>query len=115
MAVLLDATIARMILVPATMELLGDRNRWLPRWLDRLLPRRRPAGRPTGVSRLCRSGATGVAGLGALEAVVVAAVVLPVALLGATVVGVGMECGRPGTRRPACRSRERCSGGRGSR
>ena len=27
-----------MLLVPATMELLGDRNWWLPRWLDRLLP-----------------------------------------------------------------------------
>ncbi len=26
-----------MLLVPATMELLGDRNWWLPRWLDRLL------------------------------------------------------------------------------
>jgi RND superfamily putative drug exporter len=38
-AVLLDATIVRMLLVPATMELLGDRNWWLPRWLDRLLPR----------------------------------------------------------------------------
>ena len=38
-AVLLDATIVRMILVPATMELLGSRNWWLPRWLDRLLPR----------------------------------------------------------------------------
>jgi RND superfamily putative drug exporter len=37
-AVLLDATIVRMLLVPATMELLGDRNWWLPRWLDRLLP-----------------------------------------------------------------------------
>jgi putative drug exporter of the RND superfamily len=37
-AVLLDATIVRMMLVPATMELLGDRNWWLPRWLDRLLP-----------------------------------------------------------------------------
>jgi putative drug exporter of the RND superfamily len=36
--VLVDATIVRMILVPATMELLGDRNWWLPRWLDRLLP-----------------------------------------------------------------------------
>jgi putative drug exporter of the RND superfamily len=29
----------RMVLVPATMELLGDRNWWLPRWIDRLLPR----------------------------------------------------------------------------
>jgi RND superfamily putative drug exporter len=37
-AVLLDATVVRMLLVPATMELLGDRNWWLPGWLDRLLP-----------------------------------------------------------------------------
>ena len=38
-AVLLDATLVRMVLVPATMELLGERNWWIPRWLDRLLPR----------------------------------------------------------------------------
>ncbi|MGH9222885.1 MAG: MMPL family transporter [Acidimicrobiales bacterium] len=38
-AVLLDATVVRMVLVPATMELLGDRNWWLPRWLDKVLPR----------------------------------------------------------------------------
>jgi RND superfamily putative drug exporter len=37
-AVFLDATIVRMLLVPATMELLGDRNWWLPPWLGRLLP-----------------------------------------------------------------------------
>jgi RND superfamily putative drug exporter len=37
-AILLDATIVRMLLVPATMELLGDRNWWLPRWLGRVLP-----------------------------------------------------------------------------
>jgi RND superfamily putative drug exporter len=37
-AILLDATIVRMLLVPATMELLGDRNWWLPGWLDRWLP-----------------------------------------------------------------------------
>jgi RND superfamily putative drug exporter len=37
-AVFLDATVVRLVLVPATMELLGDRNWWLPRWLDRLLP-----------------------------------------------------------------------------
>jgi RND superfamily putative drug exporter len=37
-AILLDATIVRLLLVPATMELLGDKNWWLPRWLDRLLP-----------------------------------------------------------------------------
>jgi putative drug exporter of the RND superfamily len=38
-AVLLDATLVRMVLVPATMELLGERNWWIPRWLDRRLPR----------------------------------------------------------------------------
>jgi len=38
-AVFIDATIVRMLLVPATMELLGDRNWWLPKWLDKLLPR----------------------------------------------------------------------------
>jgi RND superfamily putative drug exporter len=32
-AILIDATIVRMVLVPATMELLGDRNWWFPRWL----------------------------------------------------------------------------------
>jgi RND superfamily putative drug exporter len=37
-AILLDATVVRMLLVPATMELLGDKNWWLPRWLDRILP-----------------------------------------------------------------------------
>ena len=38
-AVLVDATLVRMVLVPATMELLGDRNWWLPRWLSSRLPR----------------------------------------------------------------------------
>jgi RND superfamily putative drug exporter len=37
-AVLLDATLVRMILVPATMSLLGKANWWLPGWLDRILP-----------------------------------------------------------------------------
>ncbi|MFJ4674691.1 MMPL family transporter [Kitasatospora sp. NPDC088783] len=37
-AVLVDATVVRMVLVPATMTLLGRHNWWLPRWLDRLLP-----------------------------------------------------------------------------
>jgi RND superfamily putative drug exporter len=27
-----------MVIVPATMELLGDANWWLPSWLDRILP-----------------------------------------------------------------------------
>lgn len=38
-AVLLDATLVRMLVVPATMELLGARNWWIPKWLDRVLPR----------------------------------------------------------------------------
>jgi RND superfamily putative drug exporter len=38
MAVLLDATVVRVMLVPATMALLGERNWYLPRWLDRRLP-----------------------------------------------------------------------------
>ncbi len=38
-AVLVDATIVRLVLVPATMELLGDRNWWLPAWMERVLPR----------------------------------------------------------------------------
>jgi putative drug exporter of the RND superfamily len=38
-AILVDATIIRLVLVPAIMHLLGDANWWLPRWLDRLLPR----------------------------------------------------------------------------
>jgi RND superfamily putative drug exporter len=37
-AIALDATIVRMVLVPATMALLGRANWWLPGWLDRLLP-----------------------------------------------------------------------------
>jgi RND superfamily putative drug exporter len=37
-AVFIDATVVRVVLVPATMRLLGDANWWLPRWLDRLLP-----------------------------------------------------------------------------
>jgi RND superfamily putative drug exporter len=38
-AVFVDATIVRLVLVPATMELLGPAKWWLPHWLDRLLPR----------------------------------------------------------------------------
>jgi RND superfamily putative drug exporter len=38
-AVLLDATLVRLVLVPSTMSLLGSANWWLPAWLDRLLPR----------------------------------------------------------------------------
>jgi RND superfamily putative drug exporter len=37
-AVLVDATLIRMVLVPATMERLGEANWWMPGWLGRLLP-----------------------------------------------------------------------------
>jgi len=61
-AILVDATIVRLVLVPAAMKLLGPHNWWLPAWLDRLLPQmeghqvygadrapedRRPAPEPT--------------------------------------------------------------------
>ncbi len=36
--VFLDATLIRMVLVPATMSLVGRANWWLPGWLDRILP-----------------------------------------------------------------------------
>jgi RND superfamily putative drug exporter len=39
LAVFIDATLVRMVLVPATMELLGDRNWWLPAWINRVLPK----------------------------------------------------------------------------
>jgi putative drug exporter of the RND superfamily len=48
-AVLIDATIVRAILLPATMKLLGDWNWYLPRWLEwlpRLGHRARPAPGP---------------------------------------------------------------------
>ena len=37
-AVFLDATVVRMVLVPAVMQLLGSRNWWIPNWLERRLP-----------------------------------------------------------------------------
>jgi len=39
-AIAVDATIVRLVLVPATMKLLGRSNWWLPGWLDRMLPGR---------------------------------------------------------------------------
>ena len=38
-AVFVDATLVRMVLVPATMELLGNANWWLPKWLQRVVPK----------------------------------------------------------------------------
>jgi putative drug exporter of the RND superfamily len=55
-AVAVDATIVRIVLVPATMELLGNANWWLPKWLDRILPHLAVEGSPTAP---VRSGAPG--------------------------------------------------------
>jgi putative drug exporter of the RND superfamily len=38
-AIFLDATVVRMVLVPAVMQLLGKNNWWIPEWLERILPR----------------------------------------------------------------------------
>jgi len=37
-AVLIDATVVRLVLVPAAMELMGKANSWAPDWLVRYLP-----------------------------------------------------------------------------
>ena len=37
-AIFLDATLVRMVLVPAVMQILGDRNWWIPSWLEKILP-----------------------------------------------------------------------------
>ena len=56
-AVAVDATVVRIVLVPATMELLGDANWWLPRWLRRH-PAEDPHRRcpPAGAGRARRAG-----------------------------------------------------------
>jgi RND superfamily putative drug exporter len=51
-AVLVDATVVRLVLVPAVMELLGTANWWLPGWLARRLP-----DRPAQVSEPARAPA----------------------------------------------------------
>jgi RND superfamily putative drug exporter len=53
-AILVDATVVRLVLVPATMDLAGRANWWMPRWLDRILPRLAPEpepGRPPATDR----------------------------------------------------------------
>jgi RND superfamily putative drug exporter len=38
-AILIDATLVRMVLVPSIMELIGEANWWMPSWLDRVVPK----------------------------------------------------------------------------
>ncbi len=56
-AILIDATLVRMVLVPAIMELLGRANWWMPSWLDRIVPNARRRGR-CGPAGRCRAGAS---------------------------------------------------------
>jgi RND superfamily putative drug exporter len=49
-AIAVDATVVRMVLVPAAMALLGNANWWLPGWLDRVLPRLDVEGEPVAVT-----------------------------------------------------------------
>ena len=46
LAILLDATIVRALVVPATMRLMGKWNWWSPKWLDRMLPAKAEPGHP---------------------------------------------------------------------
>ena len=43
-SVLIDATVVRLLMVPAVMTLLGSHAWWMPRWLDRILPHVDPEG-----------------------------------------------------------------------
>jgi uncharacterized membrane protein YdfJ with MMPL/SSD domain len=54
-AVLIDATLVRLVLVPAVMELLGKANWWLPRPLARILPGG-PSGQASGIEPPARDG-----------------------------------------------------------
>jgi putative drug exporter of the RND superfamily len=49
-AIAIDATVIRLIVVPATMALLGRANWYLPRWLDRVLPTVDPHRSPDAVN-----------------------------------------------------------------
>ena len=66
-AIFVDATVVRMVLVPATMELLGDRNWWFPRWLDRIIPQLHVEAGPdvdAELAELTRDEPAGVGGVG---------------------------------------------------
>jgi RND superfamily putative drug exporter len=49
-SVLIDATVVRLLLVPAVMTLLGAHAWWTPRWLDRILPHIDPEGEPASAA-----------------------------------------------------------------
>jgi RND superfamily putative drug exporter len=51
-AIFVDATIVRLVLVPALMQLMGDANWWFPSWLDRIVPRISVDGPPAALERV---------------------------------------------------------------
>lgn len=61
-AVFIDATVVRLLLVPATMELMGSWNWWLPGWLDRLLPRISIEGAEPGPAAVAATAGAGANG-----------------------------------------------------
>jgi RND superfamily putative drug exporter len=58
-AIFVDATLVRIFLVPATMELLGKWNWWMPGWLDRVLPKLNVEGPPAGSGELPGTASAG--------------------------------------------------------
>ena len=50
-SILIDATVVRLLLVPAVMYLFGTSSWWIPRWLDRILPRIDVEGIPEAPAR----------------------------------------------------------------
>src|SRR5205085_12206945 len=61
-AILLDATVVRLLLVPAVMHILGRANWWMPAWLGRLLPQLHVEGRAQDHVLLSSPAASGTAG-----------------------------------------------------
>ena len=57
-AVLLDATLVRLLLQPVVLRLLGPRAWWMPAWLDRLLPEVRAVSRDAGSRERARQDAS---------------------------------------------------------
>jgi len=55
-AVLIDATVVRLVLVPAVMEMLGKANWWLPRWLARVMPAPPQLSGPQATEPLLKTG-----------------------------------------------------------
>jgi putative drug exporter of the RND superfamily len=61
-AVFLDAIVIRCVMLPAVLEILGERTWWLPRWLDDRLPRIRIEGHAAETEALAAQLANGGAG-----------------------------------------------------